>query len=172
MEQADPKQDSLGQTSKSDAFVSSILKKMESSTACGAALRRADNQATEYQAWEYLATWCDIEKPWERLRYAVVSAALARAKPARDGVLPLGEALARCYENGTRDAAWAKLRRLLACDSIEEVCAILRPLLSLIISRGCRISFARLLDDLSFFPTHGERIKARWASQFFHTEGE
>ncbi|MCP4648592.1 MAG: type I-E CRISPR-associated protein Cse2/CasB [PVC group bacterium] len=155
---------------KGQAFTEYAIMLFKKDTAFTAALRRADNPATENQAWEYLVNWCDLKKPWERLPFAIVGAALAKAKPATDGIRSLGQAIADSFEGGCKaDSAKAKLRRLLACDSIEELCVILRPLLSLVISRGVRISFARLLDDLRFF---NEYTKARWASDFYGRRGD
>ncbi|MBF0376316.1 MAG: type I-E CRISPR-associated protein Cse2/CasB [Desulfamplus sp.] len=136
--------------------------------AFGAILRRADNPATEYQAWEYLISFgCDIEKPWERLPFCTIGAALARAKPEKDGRFGIGKSLASCYEDGKdSDPAKAKLRRLLACDSIEEVCSILRPLLSLIQSNSVPLCYGRLLDELLYFGD-GSKKKILWASDFY-----
>jgi len=109
---------------KEEKFVNWVIGKLKGpDTAFGAALRRADNPATEYQGWEYLNPWCDIEKNWEVKPYALISAALARAKPEFNGNLGIGQAIARCYADGgtingnEQPAAKAKLRRLLACDT-------------------------------------------------------
>ncbi|MDY0145222.1 MAG: type I-E CRISPR-associated protein Cse2/CasB, partial [Kiritimatiellia bacterium] len=53
--------------SRGHSFVEYVLQRMEDDTGFGAALRRADNPATDYQAWEHLARWCDLDKAWERL---------------------------------------------------------------------------------------------------------
>jgi len=155
--------------SRGKVFVHHVLSRLQNDTAFGAALRRADNPATEYQAWEYLAGWCEIDNQFEMLPFSIVSAALARAKPARDGNFGLGQAIAACYsEGGTpgnqSDAAKARLRRVLACNASDEVCRILRPVLSLIASRGVALDYGRLLDDLLYF---GERTRRRWAVNFY-----
>lgn len=163
---------------KSDAFVEMVIGRLNGKnpdTAFGAALRRADNPATEYQSWEYLAKWCDIEKSWERKPFVLIGAALARAKPANNGNLGIGQAIARCYsDEGTyngneKDAAKAKLRRLLACDTTEEACDILHPLLNLIDSRGIPLNYAGLLQELLYSNEwFASRIKPRWAKDFYH----
>lgn len=155
---------------KGSAFVEFVLRRLSQDTAFGAALKRADNPSTEYQAWEYLAGWCDLEKDWERRPFEVVASALAKAKPTTDGSLGLGRSIAACYktdkEDGNKtDAAKAKLRRVLACDTVAEVCSILRPILSLIESRGVPLNYSELLDDLLWFKA--ERTKVRWASDFY-----
>ena len=122
---------------KGVAFADYVIGRLKKDNAFGAILRRSDNPATEYQAWEHLVRWCDIQKPWERLPFAVIAAALARAKPEKDGRLGLGRSIAQCYEDGRdSDAAKAKLRRLLACGTPEEACRFLRSLSRLIQSRG------------------------------------
>ena len=152
--------------SRGHSFVEYVLQRMKDDTGYGAALRRADNPATDYQAWEHLARWCDLDKAWERLPFETIAAALARAKPQQDGQQPIGRALAACYDDGNKsDNAKSKLRRLLACDSIEEVCRVLRPLLGLMASKGqAHLAYGALLDDLLRF---GERTKQRWAMDFF-----
>ncbi len=161
------------QETREERYVKAIIERMKTDSAMAAALKRADNPATEYQCWEYLADFkIDLEKPWERIPYTTVSAAVARVKPAQDGFYSFGAALASCYDDGTtrgrdNDQARSKLRRLLACDTIEEVCAILRPLLSLIASREKKLAYGRLLNQLVWFENNPQKIRIRWAEEFF-----
>ena len=150
---------------REQAFIEYVLNRMKNDNAFGAALQRADNPATEYQSWEYLAGWCDLEKSWERRPYATIASAIARAKPAADSTLGIGKAITLCYEDGNKsESAKCKLRRLLACDSTEEACVILRPLLSLISSHGVNVGYGKLLKDLSYF---GDKTKEKWAVDFY-----
>jgi CRISPR system Cascade subunit CasB len=152
---------------RGEAFVEFVIGRIPKDSAFRAALSRADNPATEYQSWEYLASWCDLDKDWERDAVTTIAAAIARAKPGVDGVSGIGKAIAACYDDGNQsDQAKAKLRRLLSCDSTHEVCVILRPLLRLIASRGKRLCYGRLLNDLIYFGD-GEKTKIRWAVDFY-----
>ncbi len=157
-------------TSRSLEFVQFIIALIAKNKGVAATLKRADNPATEYQSWEYLAAFnVDLEKPWERLPFATVAAAIAKDKSAHNGSEGVGRAIAKCYDDGNQsDQAKAKLRRLLACDSVEEACRILRPLFSLIVSRGnSSIDYARLLEQLLKFHWESERIKSQWAQEFY-----
>ncbi|MBU1087910.1 MAG: type I-E CRISPR-associated protein Cse2/CasB [Candidatus Omnitrophica bacterium] len=152
---------------KGEAFVEFVISRIHADNAFRAALTRADNPATEYQSWEYLAKWCDLDKDWERRPLATIAAAIATAKPARDGYLGIGQAIATCYDDGNQsDQAKAKFRRLLACDSVIEVCRILRPLLRLISSKEKSVCYGKLVNDLMYFGD-GEKIKTQWASNFY-----
>lgn len=147
------------------AFVEFVLKKLVYDTGFGAALRRADNPDTEYQSWEHLAKWCDLDNTCERTCFATVAAGLANAKKSIDTPSSIGSVIARCYPDGNQDdSAKRKLRRLLACDSSIEVCKWVRSLLRLADSKGIRLNFGRLLDDLLYF---GPRVKERWATDFY-----
>lgn len=157
---------------KSLAFVDYIINRCKADSGLRAALKRADNPATEYQSWEVLAGFrVDLEYENKRLPYVTISAVIARTKPERNGAIKIGLAIARCYEDGnTSDQAKAKLRRLLACDSVAEACRILRPLFSLIEAKGnSALDYASLLDDLLWFGHDDSqtRIKARWAQSFY-----
>jgi CRISPR system Cascade subunit CasB len=156
--------------SHDERFVAGLIKHCQENKGLAARLRRADNPATEYQSWELLAAYgIDLEKDNERLPFAVVAAAIAKAKTDRNGSLSLGRAIASCYDDGNQsDQAKAKLRRVLACDEMEELCRILRPLLSLIDSRNSQpLDFTRLLKQLRRFGSSAQRIKAQWAQEFY-----
>ncbi|OPX56962.1 CRISPR system Cascade subunit CasB [Oceanospirillum multiglobuliferum] len=156
-------------------FVDYVLKRQAEDNGFSARLRRADNPATEYQSWEILASFgVDLEKSWQRLPYCTLGAALAKAKPERDGNLGLGSAIAACYEDKSQsDQAKSRLRRILACTSIEELCQILRPLLALIASRGVKLNFSLLLQQLLWFSGEGqERVRTRWAQDFYHRKSD
>lgn len=155
-----PKKHSRGAT-----FVAFVLKRLTQDNAFGAALRRADNPATEYQSWEHLATWCDLDNTHERTCFATVAAGLARAKQSIDTPSSIGSAIARSYADGNQDdSAKRKLRRLLACDTSAEACQWVRPSLRLAESRGVRINYSQLLDNLLYF---GPKVKERWAMDFY-----
>jgi CRISPR system Cascade subunit CasB len=155
---------------KGQAFTEYVLKRMSKDTGFGAALRRADNPATEYQSWEYLASWCDLDNIHERTCYATVAASLAQAKESIDTRCSIGHAIARSYKDGKEDnSAKSKIRRLLACDTALEACQWVRPALRLALSRGVRVNFGQLLEDLLYF---GTKVKERWAVDFYGRKEE
>ena len=151
-------------------FVSGVIQQCQQDKGLAARLRRADNPATEYQSWELLASYdIALEHEQQRLPFVTVAAAIAKAKTERNGVLSLGQGIAACYEDG-RDSTQAKarLRRLLACDDLSELCRILRPLFSLIDSKAARpLDYLRLLKQLQRFSFNGQQIKAQWAQEFY-----
>ena len=151
--------------SRAQAFVDYVLSRLESDRGMGAKLRRADNPDTEYQSWEYLARFTDLENDRRRRAFALVGAALARDKPDRNGSLGLGRAIAAAYDQGADNKqARARLRRLLACASTDEACDVLRPMLRLVASRQDGLDYVRLLNELLYF---NEKTKTRWAGDFF-----
>lgn len=156
-------------TSRRAAFVNYVFQRCQQDKGFAARLRRGDNPATEYQCWETLAAFgVNLEYVNERQPFALIAAAIARSSQKNNGSLKLGQAVARSFDEGNQsDQARARLRRLLACDDIEEVCRILRPQLSLIQSRGQQMDYASLLEDLYWFDSATLRIKARWAQQFY-----
>ena len=134
-------------------FVDAVLERCAKDKGYAARLRRADNPDTEYQCWETLAAFgVDLEKEYQRLPYTTVAAAVAKSKADGIGTLPLGRAIAQCYEDGSKSSqATARLRRLLACDDLPELCRILRPLFSLIDSKAAQsLDYQRLLKQLRF----------------------
>jgi len=156
---------------RTHAFVTFIMARIKKDKGIAAALRRADNPATEYQSWEQLAAFnIDLDKPYLRLPYATVAAAIAKTKIEQNGTAGIGRVLASCYDDGNKsDQAKAKLRRLLACDSVEEVCRVLRPIFSLVESRSkLTLDFGYLLDQLLYFHLNSQRVKAQWAQDFYH----
>lgn len=156
-------------------FVTHLIERCQLDKGTAAKLRRADNPATEYQSWEILvALGIDLEKPWRRLPAVTISAAIAKSKPEKNGSLKLGEAVALCYEDGRESTqAKARLRRLLACDDLAELCRILRQTFALIDSKvNAPLDFARILKQLwSFgFEDNQNRIKVQWAQEFYRSK--
>ncbi len=157
-------------TNKYDAFIAYLFTQIERDKGFAAKLRRADNPSTEYQSWEILARFnVNLDRPSERLPYALIAAAVAKSKQPENGQLLIGQAIAKSFDDGAKsDQAAMRLRRLLACQDTEEVCRILRPLLSFIQSRvKAPLDFTSLLKDLLFFNLDPQKAKAKWAQQFF-----
>jgi CRISPR system Cascade subunit CasB len=156
--------------SREENFVHYLISRIQQDKGLAARLRRADNPATEYQSWEFLASFgVDLEKEYQRLPFVTVAAAVAKAKADRNGNLRLGQAIAACYCDGNQsDQAKTKLRRVLACGELPELCRILRPVLTLIDSRVEQpLDYVRLLSQLRSFGFGGQRIKAQWAQEFY-----
>lgn len=160
--------------SKELQFVKFIIERCKQDKGFAARLRRADNPATEYQSWEIIGPWADLENSYQRLPYATIGAAIAKAKVENNGQLSLGKAIAMAYaEKGATqysDQAKARLRRLLACNDIAEVCRVIRPVLTLVSSKVNEpLDYSKLLSELRFF---GERSKIRWAQDFYGQRNE
>jgi CRISPR system Cascade subunit CasB len=157
---------------RNERFVNNVITLCQQNKGVAARLRRADNPATEYQSWEILARFgVDLEREWQRLPFVTVAADIARAKVDRNGLMGLGQALTACYEKASQsEQAKARLRRLLACGSLPELCRVLRPTLSLIGSRaGKPLNYVRVLKQLRSFARYGQDVKAQWAQEFYGT---
>lgn len=170
-------------TGREASFVAWLIARCQEDKGLAARLRRADNPATEYQCWETLATWgVDLEREAQRMPFATVAAAIARAKPPANGSLTLGRAIARCFDEGNQsDQAKTRLRRLLACNELAELCRVLRPMLTLVESRVTQpLDYAQLLKQLVDFGRAAasgndawlQRIKAQWAQDFYGQKTE
>lgn len=158
-------------TTGAQRFVATVLSRCRDDRGFAAKLRRADNPDTEDQSWGVLTgLGVDINRETDSLPHALVGAALSRLKSNADGDLDLGQALHDCFEKG--DQGEARLRRVLACDSLGEVVTVLRPILRLIGAQDVPLAYADLLDDLLHFPIRWERMRRRWASRFYARDSE
>ena len=147
-------------------FVAMVIRRSTEDPAFRAAMRRADNPTTASFAWEHLVAWCDISKDWERLPFALIGAAIANDLPSADGETDLGGLLRKCCSSADdMEREKRRLRRLLSCDSIPELCTVLRSTLKYLQSNSAvQIGYAGLLSDILYF---NERVKLRWADSFF-----
>ena len=157
--------------SRDQRFVETVIDRCQKDKGLAARLRRADNLATEYQSWEFLGRFgVDLEKDHERLPFVTVAAAIAKSKSDHNGHLGIGQAILACYDHDRGNAqAEARLRRLLACSELTEVCRVLRPTLALIKSKaGSPLDYIRLLRQLRFFGFEsGHKTKIQWAQEFY-----
>lgn len=160
----------MSEENKEQSLIAGVIDRCNKDKAFSAALKKADNPDTEYLCWEYLADYkIPLDNELKKCPYTLIFSSIAKSSCTRDGKKRIGEALADAYKDaGGRDsdAAKLKLRRLLACDNVVEVCSVLRPMLQLIVSRGVEISYAELLRDLKYF--NPERTLASWAQNFFN----
>ncbi|MCR4820261.1 MAG: type I-E CRISPR-associated protein Cse2/CasB [Elusimicrobiales bacterium] len=161
------------QENKPDRYaelINRFIKRIKTDGAFRAAFKSADNADMEHRCWEYLAFYVDdIENRKKRRPYTTVLAAIARNKDISvDGKQGLGEALlaASGYDR-ENSSARMRLRRILACADMDELCSVLRPMLNYIYGKGADISYSRLLKDIIWFEKDTENTKARWARQFF-----
>ena len=168
--------DAAASMSSSQRFVAGVIRQCTADKGLAARLRRADNPATEYQCWDLLASYdVDLEYEQRRLPFATIAAAIAKSKTDANGSVRLGAAIAASFEEGNAsDQAKARLRRLLACDDLQDVCKQLRPLFSLILSRqkAKPLDFQRILAQLRDFPFDRQRVRAQWADEFYRIKTE
>ncbi len=151
-------------------FVQSVLQRAQTDNAFGAVMRRADNPNLCSAAWEYLVPYCNLSKESERLAFSLVGAAIAREKPQQDGFASFGKAL-RSLCKGDADALERearRFRRVIACDTVEELFPVLRPMLQDLQSQGCApLCYRDLLKDLLSW---SERTRLRWTQDFYGKE--
>lgn len=160
--------------SRSDNFVSYVISKISSDLGARAAFSRGDNPDTASITWEYLVSWCDLANSRERNAYALIAAAIAKGRITQNVT---GKNIGRCLgiisrreHNGdvsdNQSPDQRRLRRLLACDTSEELTEVLRSVLSYLLSKDVakQLDYAKTLDDVLFW---NERVKINWCKGFF-----
>ncbi|MFI3272492.1 MAG: type I-E CRISPR-associated protein Cse2/CasB [Pseudomonadota bacterium] len=155
------------QLTKQERFVAYVIKQCSEDSGFAACLRRADNPNEEDYSYRIMISFgIDINNDLERLPYALIGAALARSQEEHDGTANLGKALRHCFAD--EEQGQIRLRRLLACQSIEELCRVLRPILTLIASKSTeKLCYARLLQELLFFYCNPKQRARNWSKEYY-----
>ncbi|HCJ94033.1 MAG TPA: type I-E CRISPR-associated protein Cse2/CasB [Sphaerochaeta sp.] len=169
-------------TDRSVNFVNHVIKEVndDRGKGFGAKLRKADNENTEYQSWEILSRWVNLEWESDRKAFALIGASIARVKPVADGKLSIGEALRMVHLKDKdigdleKSSSALRLRRILACKEKDELMDILKPVVRYVESSGLLLQQARLLDEILWFNNDEsrERTRAKWARDFFRKKEE
>ncbi len=133
-------------------------------------LRRGFSHGTEDRAWPHLAQFCRLEYDRERIIMATICAGFATVKGTQ-GQLGMGAVLRRiALDSGANEALKSfegRFRRLLTCDSPEEVCSRLPAIFRLAEKRGIGIDFQQLYWDLKKWDAEGSRVKVKWADDYW-----
>lgn len=161
-------------SSFAERFVGAVIRKCETDTGTAAKLSRAIRPSQEHYAWDFLARFgIDLEDDYACIPALTVAGTIARSRTMHgakeNGEMKLGKALAESFDDGVNsNGAIARLRRLIACDTLTEVSTYLRYLLPLIDSRcNQRLDYVRLMHQLRSFPHDPQRIKRQWAMEFY-----
>lgn len=142
-------------------------------------LRRGFSPATEDRAWPWIARWCDLTKDHQRLIYTAVAAAYA-THPETTDQGNLGTVMRSIAQNDQKRqneqkgddglaSFEARFRRLLACQSLEQVCQRLASVIRAATQRGVPVNYEQLFVDLWKwrYPTSRERVKVDWAAAYW-----
>jgi len=138
-----------------------------------ACLRRGFSEATEHRAWPHLAEWCDLSNDRDRAIWRTIAAGFATleatASSGNLGSTLRALALGRSAEK--KDEALksfeGRFRRLLVCDTAEELCAHLPPIFRAAKQKETPINFRQLFWDLAQWDRDPQAIRTRWAQAYW-----
>lgn len=133
-----------------------------------AALRRAltGTPRLRVDAWPVIASLGgDIAHPV----YAA-TAALYASHPLESQARDFGETCRRIAQGDGKDIADSfdrRFRRLLACDSVDDVIGQLRSWVRLAASKNIGVNYESLFADLWNWPWYADAIRVKWAKSFW-----
>lgn len=166
---------------KAQLFVESVFRRKEEDSGFRTRMRGAGSAVRETAVWGDLAPFCNLEDENLRAAYVLIGSSIAFEEKAVNGVQSFGKLLSQTWgdekdakllddKKQAQHPAAARLRRLLVCRDVTELCRVLRPCLRLIRSRRPgELDYAQLLDDLLRFPFNPDKVKARWVMDFSHS---
>jgi CRISPR system Cascade subunit CasB len=135
-----------------------------------AALRRGltDNPRLHVDAWPVIAgLGGDIGQP-----ACVAIAAFYASHPEESNARNFGETCRRIAQGDSKDIAESferRFRRLLACDTVEDVIGQLRSWVRLAASKGVGVNYESLFSDLWYWPWYADRTRVEWAKAFWQS---
>lgn len=149
-----------------------------------AALRRGLSEATEQYAWPYIAPYCPMTDPKRRAIWLTVAGAAATLEPlglAKSGLgvgnlgatmrhLALGDEHPKNDKETQKTLASfeARFRRLLTCQTVEELCRHLVGVVRAAAAKGKSVDLQQLFGDLQKWENATEpTIKVRWAQGYW-----
>jgi len=133
-----------------------------------AALRRAlaDNPRVHVDAWPVIAgLGGDIGQ-----QAYVAIAALYASHPEESNTRNFGETCRRIAQSDAKDIADSferRFRRLLACDTVEDLISQLRSWIRLAASKRVGVNYESLMNDILWWNRSADRTKVEWARSFW-----
>ena len=135
-------------------------------------MRMADHPRLRYRVFGVLARNNILLDPRISLPYTVLGASIARTKSSADGELSLGEALRLAFRDRDPEdhAIQTRLRRLIACESSQELCQILPSTLRLIESRldNKHLCYRKLYELITLFDFNLQRGRSLLLQGFYN----
>jgi len=128
-----------------------------------AALRRYWSPTTRYQAYPLLGRLNALED-----NRKTILAALYAEHPENHKGINVGIAALRLGERKDGEHPYDRhFRRLLSCDTLEDLSIQLHRLVKRLEREGVGLDFEALYRDLNFWANNKERVKVRWAAGFW-----
>lgn len=135
-----------------------------------AALRRGltDNPRLNVDAWPVIA---NLGGDIGQAAYVAI-AALYASHPEESTARSFGETCRRIAQGDGKEIAESfkrRFRRLLACDSVDDVISQLRSWVRLAASKGIGVNYESLFADLWNWPWYADDIRVKWAKSFWQS---
>lgn len=135
-----------------------------------AALRRGltDNSRLHADAWPVIASLGgDIGQ-----QACVATAGLFASHPEESNARNFGETCRRVAQGDGKDIAESferRFRRLLACDTVDDIISQLRSWVRLAASKGIGVNYESLFADLWNWRSYSDDIRVKWAKSFWQS---
>jgi CRISPR type I-E-associated protein CasB/Cse2 len=147
------------------AFVKRLEKALEH-RGDRAALRKYWSPTTRHHSYPILGKLRSLED-----KRKTVLAALYAEHPEQHEGISVGRAALRLGERKDGDHPYDNhFRRLLACDDLDDLAQQLHRLVKRLAREGIGFDYAFLHRDLNFWTNYRDRVKLRWAADFWQAE--
>jgi len=145
------------------------LRKISKDRGKMAALRRAASTGTERQAWPVIHS---LGEDIGSLAACTIGALYATHPQEDTKAFSFGTTCRRIALDGVTefkipDSFDRRFRRLLACDSADDVAAQLKSWIRFASAKGVGVNYERLFWDILSWNNHADRIKLDWARGFW-----
>jgi CRISPR system Cascade subunit CasB len=150
------------------------LRKITNDRGKMAALRRAASPGTEHQAWPVIYS---LGEDIGGVAACTVGAFFAEHPHEDSQAFSFGTTCRKiATDNGKEfeiaDSFERRFRRLLACDSVDDVAGQLKAWIRFASSKGVGVNYEKLFWDLLAWNNHSDRIKLDWARGFWPVRRE
>lgn len=148
-----------------------VISESQSSNSVKADIKNALKEKTEYKAYSHLVRWgIDIENDVEReAAIVVLSAVISGSANVSVGGLTFPEALSLAMGPQSSDL---RFQRLIASTDAQDFIKSVSKLVGFVQARLLNqpINYAQLWSDMLSFNYRSDKIKLKWASQFYRSQ--
>jgi len=147
------------------------LSKLKDDRGIMADLKRGFSETTEHRAYPHIAIWCDITNNRERKIFLLIAAGFAVHKKSvtfgNMGTVLKKIAVGDGRGNDGLKTFEARFRRLISCDTAEEVCERLPGIIKIAEKKGIAVNFVQLFNDLQYW---NNNKKIQWAAEYWSSK--